>query len=157
MAEAAMDPRRHGAGTPARFIALFIVGVMVNYPWELAQSGLFAQTIESGMPWWHCFVASLGDGLLVWVIYACGWAVFRRADWFERPRPAQYALMLAVGGAIGVVVEWVATQFAHRWSYAHAMPLIPALDIGVTPVLQMLTLPPIIFRVVAAWCHRLER
>src|SRR5439155_13754586 len=105
----------------------------------------------------HCFVASLGDRILVWVIYACGCAVFRRADWFERPRPAQYALMLTIGGLIGVVVESVTVHVAHRWAYANAMPLIQALDIGVVPVLQMVVLPPLVFRMLAAWDHRLER
>ena len=156
-AETAMKSRRLGTGTAARFITLWIVAVLLNYPWELAQSGLFDETAGQGVQWWHCFVASLGDGLLVWAIYACGWAVFRRADWFERPRPAQYAFMLTVGGLIAVVVEWVAVHLAHRWSYTAAMPLLPALDIGIVPVLQMLVLPPVVFRVVAAWTHRLPR
>ncbi len=153
--EAAMKSRRHGTGTAARFIALWVVAVIVNYPWELAQSGLFAQTVDRGVPWWHCFVASLGDGVLVCVIYACGWAMFRRADWFKRPRPAQYALMLTSGGLIGVVVEWVAVHLAHRWSYTSAMPLLPVLYIGVVPVLQMLVLPLVVFRMVSTWPHRL--
>jgi hypothetical protein len=152
--EAAMKSRRHSTDTAARFSALSVVAVIVNYPWELAQSGLFAETVERGMPWWHCFVASLGDGNLVCVIYACGWAVFRRADWFERSRSAQYAFMLTIGGLIGVVVEWVAVHLAHRWTYAATMPLIPGLSIGVVPVFQMMVLPSVIFRLVGAWTHR---
>ncbi len=105
-----MKSRRHGTGTAARLVALLVVAVILNYPWELVQSGLFVKSVERGVPWWHCFVASLGDGLLVWVIYACGWTMFRRADWFERPRSAQYALMLTIGGLIGVVVAWVAVH-----------------------------------------------
>jgi hypothetical protein len=152
-----MKSRHIGTGTAAPFIALWVVAVIINYPWELAQSGLFAGTVERGAQWWHCFVASLGDGILVLVIYSCGWAVFRRADWFERPRPAQYALMLTMGGLIGLVVEWVAVHVAHRWAYANAMPLIAALDIGVVPVLQMVVLPPLIFRLVAACKPRRKR
>ena len=153
--------KRHGTTTAARFIVLWVVAVIVNYPWELAQRGLLAVTVERGVPWLHCFVASLGDGLLVWVIYACGRVVFRREDWFEHPRSAQYAVTLTIGGLIGgligMIVEWVAAHLAHRWSYANAMPLVPTLNIGVVPILRMLMRPPPIFRVVAAWNHRLAR
>jgi len=44
--EVAMKSRRLGTGTAARFIALWVVAVILNYPWELAQSGLFAETVE---------------------------------------------------------------------------------------------------------------
>ena len=46
---------------------------------------------------------------------------------------------------IAIVVEWAAIHWLHRWSYTAQMPLIPGLEIGVTPVLQMLVLPPLIF------------
>ena len=152
-----MKSRRHDLGAAARLIALWVVAVMLNYPWELAQSVLFLGANEWGARWWHCFIASLGDGFLVWVIYACGWAVFRRANWFERPRMAQYVLMVAIGGLIGVVVEWIAVHVAERWAYTAAMPLVPVLDIGIVPVLQMLILPLVVFRVVTVWTHWLAR
>jgi len=53
-----------------------------------------------------------------------------------------------------MIVEWVAVHLAHRWAYAAAMPLIPGLNIGAVPVLQMMVLPPVIFHLVGAWTHR---
>ena len=32
-------------------------------------------------------------------------------------------------------------HFWHRWQYTEAMPLIPILHIGLTPVLQLLLIP----------------
>lgn len=103
--------------------------------------------------WWHCFVASLGDGILVWIIYLVGWSAFRQSDWFIQPGGWHYSVMLAAGLIIGIVVEWIAVHSVNRWAYTALMPLIPGLAIGLVPVLQMLILPPVIFRIVAAWAQ----
>ena len=38
--------------------------------------------------------------------------------------------------------------------YTSQMPLVPGLDVGLVPVVQMLVLPPLIFRIVAIWRGR---
>ena len=131
-------------------IHLFLVSVAVNYPWELAQSPLYEWPGESRNEWWHCFVASLGDGVLVLTIFGAGWLAFGRANWFSRPGLRGYFLMLLSGLLIAAVVEWIAIEQLHRWTYAHQMPLIPGLEVGVVPIAQMLLLPPVIFRLASA-------
>lgn len=131
-------------------VAVFVVAVLFNYPWELAQSPLYVGTKDFGAMWWHCFVASLGDGVLVLLIFAAGWAALQRREWFVHPGVRGYAMMLAAGLAIGVGIEWVAVHLAGRWAYAPRMPLVPGLGVGMVPVTQMLVLPPVIFRVVSA-------
>jgi hypothetical protein len=101
--------------------------------------------------WWHCFIASLGDGLLVLLIFAVGRVALRRRDWFVQPGLRGYLLMLGVGLTVVVGFEWVAVHIAKQWAYTSQMPLLPGLGIGVVPVAQMLVLPPLIFRVAAAW------
>jgi hypothetical protein len=131
---------------------LFVGAVLFNYPWELAQAPLYIGMKSFRIPWWHCFVASLGDGLLVLTIFAAGWTVLQQRDWFVRPGVRGYLVMLAIGLAIGVSVEWVAVYLMGRWIYTAQMPLLPGLGVGLFPVLQMLVLPPLIFRVAAMWC-----
>lgn len=58
--------------------AIFIVAVLCNYPWELAQSPLYVGMTQFRTIAWHCFKASLGDGLLVLIIFVVGWAVLRQ-------------------------------------------------------------------------------
>ena len=102
--------------------------------------------------WWHCFVASLGDGLIVWTIHAAGWIVFRRSDWFIAPQLKGYGVMLMTGLIIAVAVEWLAVHVLQRWTYTADMPVIAVItgvNIGLTPLLQMLILPPVIFYIVA--------
>ncbi|MGV8900438.1 MAG: hypothetical protein ACOH2B_14545 [Burkholderiaceae bacterium] len=126
-----------------------MISVALNYAWEITQAPLYADMQDWGNVWWHCFVASLGDGILVLIIYAVGWAAFRRSDWYLHPSGQTYGLMLAIGLCIGFGVEWVAVYVLNRWAYTTSMPLIPGLDVGLVPVLQMLLLPPLIFRIAA--------
>ena len=133
---------------------LFAVAVAMNYPWELAQAPLFAGHEDFTAIWRHCFVASLGDGVLVLLIYAVGWLAWHRQNWFERPGARGYALMLVSGLTIAIAIEWIAVHVLQRWAYLPAMPLLPVIDIGIVPIAQMLVLPPLVFRIVAARTSR---
>ena len=127
---------------------LFVIAVLVNLPWEVGQAavGLFAGI--SGREALFCIRCSLGDGVAVLVIYGAGWLTFGRQDWFRSPGPAGYALMAVLGLSIAVAIEWNALT-SGRWQYSSRMPLVPGTGIGLTPVLQMLVLPPLIFNLAA--------
>jgi hypothetical protein len=129
---------------------VFAIAVAVNYVWELAQSPLYAGQDDVGVLLWHCLRAASGDGVLVLVIFAGGAMLTRRPDWFVRPGTGGYVWMLSAGLLIGVVVEWLGVHVAGRWAYSARMPVVPGLRIGLVPVLQMLVLPPLIFRMASA-------
>jgi len=133
---------------------IFVVAVLANYLWELAQAPLYVGMESFRALWWHCFVASLGDGLLVLGIFATGWGGLRQHTWFMHPGVAGYGLMMLTGLVIGITTEWVAVHICARWMYTAWMPRVPGLAIGLVPVLQMLVLPPLIFHLVARWCGR---
>jgi hypothetical protein len=133
---------------------VFVVAVLGNYPWELAQAPLYVGMGSFRAMWWHCFVASLGDGLLVLGILATGWIALGRQRWFVHPGVQGYGVMLMTGLVIGLTIEWIAVHLLGRWMYTAQMPLVPGLDVGVVPIVQMLVLPPLIFRLVAIWCGR---
>ncbi len=130
---------------------IFAVAVLFNYPWELAQMPLYEGAGYEGQTFLYCFLASLGDGLLVLLIFAAGWIAFRRREWFVGQGARGYLLMLAAGLIIAVAIERVATGTG-QWQYAEGMPRV--VGVGLAPIAQMLVLPPLIFRVVAAWRRR---
>jgi len=130
---------------------IFVVAVLGNYPWELAQAPLYVGMGSVRTMWWHCFVASLGDGLMVLGIVAGGMVILRRPAWFVRPGVQGVIVMVAMGLVLGVTVEWVAVHVLQRWAYTARMPRLPGLDVGLVPVAQMLVLPPLIVRAVAKW------
>jgi len=131
-------------------IWVFIVAALLNYLWELAQASLYVgmEDYNAGLLW-HCFVASLGDGIMVLLIVAAGWIALRQPDWFLRPGLRGYLVTLTAGFVLAVLVEWVAVRILNRWEYTENMPKLPGLDIGLVPIAQMLILPPLIFRIAA--------
>jgi hypothetical protein len=128
---------------------IFITAVLLNYPWELAQGVLYAGADYTKGMWSHCFIASLGDGLMILIIHMISWAAVRRSDWFIQCQRGWWVPMIATGLVLGIAVEWIAVHLLERWSYTDQMPLVPGLEIGVIPILQMLILPPFIFAVAA--------
>jgi len=130
------------------------VAVLGNYLWELAQAPLYMGMERFRAVWWHCFVASLGDGLFVLGIFARAWLLLRQQRGFVHPGIWGYGVMLTTGLVIGITVEWVAVHLLERWMYTAWMPRIPGLAVGLVPVLQMLMLPPLIFHLVARWRRR---
>ena len=129
---------------PARVVLLFALATTVNYIWELAQAPLYVD-VTFPMAIWHCFIAALGDGLLVLFTFAAVAIFVRSPDWYMRPTCRSSMALAATGLAIGFAVEWWGLHIARRWQYSELMPTIPATGIGAIPVLQMLVLPPAIF------------
>jgi len=135
-------------------ILVFIVAVSLNYLWELAQAPLYIglEDYNAGVLW-HCFVASLGDGIMMLLIVVAGWFTFQQPDWFVRPSVRGYLVMITAGLVMAVLVEWVAMHILNRWEYTPSMPTLPVVDIGLAPIAQMLILPPLIFRIVVTWSY----
>ena len=101
--------------------AIFMMAVLVNYPWELAQAPLYVGLERFRMVVWHCFVASLGDGRLVLGIFAAGWLVLRQHTWFVHPGIQDYGVMVAAGLVLGITVEEVTVHLLGRWMYTARM------------------------------------
>jgi len=133
-----------------KLISVFVVAVLLNYLWELAQAPFYVgmEAYSAGL-FWHCFVASLGDGIMVLLIFGVGWITLREPDWFVRPAVPGYLLTLTAGLVLALVVEWVAVHILNRWEYTPSMPTLPVLHIGLVPIAQMLVLPSLTFHIVA--------
>lgn len=133
-----------------RVLAIFFVAVILNDVWEFSQKSLYVGVTGTPGAFWHCFIASLGDGVLVGLIYAAGCITFGRSDWFVRAQRWRMPFVLIAGLVVGASVEWIGVRVLHRWVYAPSMPLVPGLELGLVPVLQMLLLPTVVFLIVAA-------
>lgn len=94
---------------------------------------------------------SLGDGLLILLILWVDWVFFGRSAWFEHPGVRGYVLMVVTGLVMIIPLEWVMIYGAEWWCYTARMPCLPGLGVGLSPVAQMLVLPPLVFRVVTIW------
>jgi hypothetical protein len=123
-----------------------IFAFLLNFVWEFAQVPLFQGMAQAGH--WRaiqvCARATLGDVVIALIAF---WAVAvacRSRRWVLRPTSPKVTGFVVVGVLITIVMEWLATHALGRWTYAASMPVVPALEVGVSPLLQWVVLPPLV-------------
>lgn len=127
---------------------VFIFAVLLNFPWEFLQTPLFEGMAAA--PHWlavqRCGIATIGDGVIMLVAFWCVAGVGKTRGWVLKPSSRQVAGFTAVGLFITVVVERLATAglWPMPWSYSEAMPIVPLLGAGLSPLLQWILLPPVV-------------
>jgi hypothetical protein len=112
-------------------------GLAANFVWEMLHMPLFGK-FEGG--WWRCFQAALGDVALLALLYVLMACAAEDWLWFKRLSPWRLLLLAALGCLVAIVVEQHAL-LADAWSYRAGMHRLPLLDVGWSPVLQMILIP----------------
>ena len=122
-----------------------VFALLLNFPWEILQVPLFAGMADG--PYIDairgCTQATLGDAVIMLLAYwmVSGLAACRA--WILAPRAWQVALFLTIGVLITVAIELLATRgyWVEDWSYSPAMPVVPGIGVGLSPLLQWIVLP----------------
>lgn len=127
-------------------ITFFLGSFLLHLLWENAQAPLFEGYVSFGQHFPICLRGTLtGDMLFTLVIYLTLALVHR--DWWclSNPQtyrhPATWLLPVTIGLLLATSFEFWAMYVAQRWTYTPAMPIVPILGIGLTPLLQMVLLP----------------
>ncbi len=111
---------------------LALLSFVFHLTWELAQSPLYTCSIDMEKCFWICVRATFGDVGIMLALYA-----------IHQKIPSLWKMAL-VGATLALIIEKISIEM-ERWSYLPTMPLIPGIEVGITPVLQMALLPPLIF------------
>ena len=133
--------------------ALFSVAVALNFPWEMAQAVLYQPMGSIADATRRCFVASVGDGLMILAVAMAGAVIHGDAWWFRRWSTAAAVLTVVAGTLIGVAVEWWGLS-SGRWEYRDTMPRVPGLGFGVVPLLQIPLLGAVTLWTTGRWLSR---
>lgn len=139
-------PAAHSAArvTILRFLAAMAAG---NLVWEIGHVPLYTLWLtgsprEIAYAILHCTV---GDVMIGGICLLLSLAVFGRNAW-PRQRFGAVAgatVLLALGYT--VFSEWLNTEVRESWTYREAMPRLPVLGTGLTPVLQWIVVPALAF------------
>ena len=139
----------------ARAIGLAALG---NFFWESAQLPLYTLW-RAGTPQDIAFAlihCSGGDVLITTATFAVATALARHFRW-----PSFGWLMvftaIALGAAYTIFSEWLNTEIRRTWSYTAAMPVLPVLGTGLTPLLQWLIVPTLALTIVGHRYRRAQR
>jgi hypothetical protein len=112
-------------------------GLGANFAWEMLQMPLYGK-FQGG--WWRCFQATLGDVVILAVLYCLMACAAESWLWFRRLSAWRQIALAAMGFLVAVVIELQALAEG-RWNYEAAMPLVPLFEVGWLPVLQMIVIP----------------
>lgn len=151
-----LKPLRALTWTPEFNVGLF--AFLLNLPWELWQVPLFESMPEA--PHWEavktCSRAAAGDAVIALFAYWAIALVLRNRAWVVAPTASATMGFAALGVAITVVIERLALGglWLHSWSYSPLMPVVPGLDVGLSPLVQWLALPPLVIWLV---CRQMSR
>lgn len=125
-------------------IRVAVIAFSVNFIWEVLQGPLY-KGFE--YDWQHisfCALASIADMLMVLILFFGFALVYRNVNWVMNV-DFEIIVPLILVGSVGAIFGEI-WHLAHGdWSYAEAMPLIPIMEIGISPLLQFALLPYMIF------------
>jgi len=125
-----------------RFALVGGVAFALNILWERTHLPLYSGYEALGSGWLLIFWASAGD-VIYTVFIALAIAAWKRnLNWMDSASGREYAAAGLLGFLVALFVEYKAL-YLHRWSYAIGMPIIPVMGVGLSPLLQMMTLVPL--------------
>ena len=122
------------------FVALAIgLAAIAHFLWEAMQLPLYTlwrtgTPREIAFALFHC---TGGDVLITTATFAAAAALARH---FRLPPFGWRMVFIAIvlGGGYTIFSEWLNVEIRRSWSYTAAMPVIPFLGTGLTPLLQWL-------------------
>jgi len=126
-----------------KIIFISVLTFFLNFIWEISQAFLYMPHFVgiSGLITVH-LRASLGDILIIFIILMLDTLIFGPV--YGKISIQRLLAMVFVGFVLATLVEKYALS-SGRWVYNPLMPIIPWLNVGLTPILQMMLIPPSIF------------
>jgi hypothetical protein len=125
-------------------ISIAATAFMLNLIWEVGQGSLY-EGFE--YDWQHvsfCALASIADMLMVLILLFGFGLIYKNVFWFRNMGIEKISLIM-LGGGIGAILAEIWHTASGDWLYAETMPLLPLVDVGLSPVLQLMVLSWLIF------------
>lgn len=125
-----------------QYVMLCLFSFTFNVVWEWAHLALYTGYDALGSGWQLVVRVALGDVMYTLFIVLFIAACEKGLDWMGEARLYEYVSASGMGFFVALFVEYKGL-WLHRWSYSHAMPMLPILGVGLSPVLQMMVLVPL--------------
>lgn len=128
-----------------KFVFIMIVfAFLLNLTWELLQIPLYKNPVYDFKHVAFCALASIADVLMVLLLYFGFALIFKDHFWIQYFKLTPFLLLVLIGGA-GAVLSEMRHVSLGSWSYDDSMPLIPVVNVGISPVLQFMILPVLVY------------
>ncbi|MCR4285708.1 MAG: hypothetical protein NUW00_02305 [Candidatus Kaiserbacteria bacterium] len=107
-----------------------VVSFVLNFLWENAHARLYIHPSGEVMTQAMLTIATLGDVLIL--------SIFTALWWYVPLLKRHYTFVIPLGLITAFVIEKYALEVG-RWAYAPAMPIVPFLNVGLSPMVQLAT------------------
>lgn len=136
-----------GATGWLRLLRLYLaLALVLNLIWEVGQLPLYSlwRTANAAELAWavaHCLA---GDLLIATATLVLALLVAATDRWPTEARNFRQVCLVATLLGIGYTIfsEWLNVSVRNAWAYSPAMPVIPGLGTGLSPLLQWILVPP---------------
>ena len=121
-----------------------ILAFLFNFIWEMVQMPLFQGMTFNVKVTSFCALASVADGIMTLLLYYVFAFIYNERLWAKNLTVLRTIALMIIGGFGAIIAEIWHTSLGN-WTYTESMPLLPFVNVGLSPILQFMMLPPIIF------------
>ncbi|WP_139135347.1 hypothetical protein [Roseivirga sp. 4D4] len=125
------------------YLFIAITGFILSFLWENQHFTLYANYAQ-WMEQVYFVLCSLADVLLIFLVYFLVALIFRNPYWIHHLAAAQILTTLLISALVSFLAEKIAL-YMNWWTYTDQMPLVPFLNIGLSPFLAITLLPVLTF------------
>jgi hypothetical protein len=126
------------------FTCFLSIAFLLNFLWEVGQAGLYQPHYEGTLSFILVHLkAALGDVAIILIIYFITALIYGSKNFIIKINKFSLFLLALLGFIFALVVEKYALATG-RWSYNDLMPIFPFLKVGLTPILQLTILSPLV-------------
>lgn len=125
-------------------ITIVAIGFSLNFIWENLHSVLYTNInpLMHILPYYT--LSTLGDIIAILVLYWIMAKIRKNNLWIQALNKKDALWLLLFGAIIAVFVEIICV-ILRLWSYGPNMPVVPLINVGLSPLLQMMFLPLLTF------------
>ncbi len=128
------------------FTLKLLLAFILNFAWEVIQGPLYKGFTYSKFHIAFCALASVADAIMVLLLYFVFAIIYKQPFWIKHLNLQRTLVLVFIGGT-GAILAEIRHLSQGNWAYAPSMPLIPFVNAGLSPVLQFMVLPVLIYYV----------
>ena len=125
---------------PRLILSIFGIGFLLNLIWENVQAPLYEGYTNFWDHFMMCFWASIVDAAVILLLYGLFSIWYKDFFWIKYLNWKNGLMLMLAGAAIALGFEYWAFE-NEVWAYTERMPVVAVLEIGLSPLLQMMLLP----------------
>ena len=121
-----------------------LLAFILNFAWEIIQGPLYIGFTYSISHIVFCGLAFVADDIMVLLIYFILAINYEDPLWIKHINLQRTLILILIGG-IGAIFAEMRHLSLGNWAYGPSMPILPFVNAGISPVLQFMLLPGLIF------------